>query len=276
MIDADVARRIVGSSFEATCGRRLRAGVVLTLRRSRLGPRRLPRGRGDRTGRLTPCSCRPLILAGVAGRRREVVAELGCQSQLIEITAMVDGYFGRDDAAGAGWRRQLRRATSGAATSRRDAGWRSCTTGRSSVAGCSPAPATTPRRRSATPPSSAIDAPSARSATCTRAGSGRWRWQHGRTGRDPPEAPTADLWPGRPTNRGRLHLSDVIACCSGGPRAPAAIDRGARLRRGAHRAHRRTGRRVRVQAAGSPGREVGPRTAGVDYLYRGAGRVRRV
>ena len=30
-----------------------------------------------------------------------VVAALGCSSELIEITAMVDGYFGRDDAAGA-------------------------------------------------------------------------------------------------------------------------------------------------------------------------------
>src|SRR6185369_14524445 len=31
-----------------------------------------------------------------------IVAELGCRSELVEITAMVDGYFGRDGQAGAG------------------------------------------------------------------------------------------------------------------------------------------------------------------------------
>ena len=31
-----------------------------------------------------------------------IVADLGCASELVEITAMVDGYFGRDDEAGAG------------------------------------------------------------------------------------------------------------------------------------------------------------------------------
>ena len=55
-----------------------------------------------------------------------VIAGLGCQSDLVEITPMVDGYF--DVARRVRWRRCDRRCD--AATSPRGCGWRCCTTGR--------------------------------------------------------------------------------------------------------------------------------------------------
>ena len=59
-----------------------------------------------------------------------VVADLGCASDVVDISAMVDGYFGTGSTPGAAGPEGWPRARSDAATSRRGCGWRSCTTAR--------------------------------------------------------------------------------------------------------------------------------------------------
>ena len=94
------------------------------------------------------------LLAGIArATRSRSSAALGCASDLVDITAMVDGYFGsEDDRRGRAAGRRRRRARCGAATSRRGCGWPSCTTDPSPGAGSSSGPATRPNRSSATRP----------------------------------------------------------------------------------------------------------------------------
>jgi NAD+ synthase len=50
------------------------------------------------------CVLMPYRTSAAASRidAEAIVADLGCPSELVEITAMVDGYFGRDGVAGAG------------------------------------------------------------------------------------------------------------------------------------------------------------------------------
>ena len=103
-IDTDVARRIIAgfiggqlrqAGFER-CVLALSGGIdsalVAYLVAEAIGAERLL------------CVLMPYRTSSPASRSdaEAVVAALGCPSELVEITAMVDGYFGRDDADGAG------------------------------------------------------------------------------------------------------------------------------------------------------------------------------
>ena len=97
-IDTDVARRvIVGFIREPASSGRLRAGGAGAVGRDRLGAGGLPRRRGDRAGAaaVRPDAV-PDLVAGVARGRRGGRGRLGCASELVEISPMVDGYFGRE------------------------------------------------------------------------------------------------------------------------------------------------------------------------------------
>ena len=80
------------------------------------------------------------------GDAETIVADLGCTSELVEITAMVDAYFGRDAEVGAGGEACAMRRRSGAATSWPGCACPCCTTGPWRSAGSSSAPATRPSR----------------------------------------------------------------------------------------------------------------------------------
>jgi NAD+ synthase len=102
-IDTDVARRVIAefirgqlrqAGFEqAVVGLSggIDSGVVAYLVAEAIGPERLH------------AVLMPYRTSSPASRAdaETVVAALGCSSELIEITAMVDGYFGTSDAAGA-------------------------------------------------------------------------------------------------------------------------------------------------------------------------------
>ena len=201
-----------------------------------------------------------------------VVGRLGCAAELVDITPMVDGYFGADGRPA----RSAPRAGGEPAPARQlhgpDADGGPLRPLGDLAAGWSSGPATRPSRSSATRPCSATTpAPSTRSATCTRARSASWRPRSASPTRSSRKAPSADLWPGQTDEiRGRLQLPGA---------RPAAVlaDRQAPLARGA----RRAGLRGRRWSSGSTGwsrapefkrqvppiAKLGPRTAGVDYLY---------
>ena len=103
-IDTDVARRVIAdfirgqlrqAGFER-CVLALSGGIdsalVAYLVVEAIGPGNLH------------CILMPYRTSSPASRAdaEAVVAALGCSSELVEITAMVDGYFGKDGAAGAG------------------------------------------------------------------------------------------------------------------------------------------------------------------------------
>jgi NAD+ synthase len=103
-IDTDVARRVIAgfiggqlrqAGFErcvlALSGG-IDSGLVAYLVAEAIGPERLL------------CVMLPYRTSSPASRAdaEAIVADLGCASELVEISAMVDGYFGRDGVAGAG------------------------------------------------------------------------------------------------------------------------------------------------------------------------------
>jgi len=103
-IDTDVARRVIAgfiqeqlrqAGFErcvlALSGG-IDSGLVAYLVAESIGPERLL------------CVMLPYRTSSPASQAdaEAIVADLGCASELVEITAMVDGYFGRDEVAGAG------------------------------------------------------------------------------------------------------------------------------------------------------------------------------
>ena len=127
-IDTDVARRVIAEFIR---GQLEQAGF------ERAGPRRCRAGSTRRSWpiswprRSVPTGCsRSCCRTGRRRRRRaadaeSVIAALGCQSDLVEITPMVDGYF--DVAAGPP---APMRPRCGAATSPPGCGCPCCTTGR--------------------------------------------------------------------------------------------------------------------------------------------------
>jgi len=103
-IDTDVARRVIAgfiqeqlrqAGFErcvlALSGG-IDSGLVAYLVAESIGPERLL------------CVMLPYRTSSPASQAdaEAIVADLGCASEVVEITAMVDGYFGRDEVTGAG------------------------------------------------------------------------------------------------------------------------------------------------------------------------------
>ena len=103
-IDTDVARRVIAGFIRgqldqagfARCVLGLSGGIdsalVAFLVAEAIGPEQLL------------CVLMPYRTSSPASRAdaESVVAALGCRSELVEITAMVDGFFGRDGSPGAG------------------------------------------------------------------------------------------------------------------------------------------------------------------------------
>ncbi|HTK44505.1 MAG TPA: NAD+ synthase [Patescibacteria group bacterium] len=103
-IDTDVARRVIAGFIRGQLGQAgfercvlglsggIDSGLVAYLVSESIGADRLL------------CILMPYRTSSPASRSdaEAIVAELGCPSELVEITAMVDGYFGRDGQAGAG------------------------------------------------------------------------------------------------------------------------------------------------------------------------------
>ena len=266
-IDTDVARRVTGefirsqlrqAGFErALLGLSggIDSAVVAYLVAEAIGPSQLL------------CVSMPYASSSSASvtDAEEVVRRLGCRHELIEITPMVDGYFNVALTDG------VPASPVRAAISWPGCAWPRCTTNRWSGAGSSWGPATRPSRSSATRPSTATTPRrSTRSATSTRArsGSSPWRWAFPRE--IITKAPSADLWPGQ-TDEAEAGFSypeldrllfwmvdkrrspDELAAM-GFP--PATVERVLRLT-----AVSEFKRQV------PPVAKLGPRTAGVDYLY---------
>jgi len=103
-IDTDVARRVIGGFIRGQLGQAgfdrcvlalsgvIDSGLVAYLVAEAIGADQLL------------CVLLPYRTSSPSSRAdaEAIVAELGCRSELVEITAMVDGYFGRDGQAGAG------------------------------------------------------------------------------------------------------------------------------------------------------------------------------
>ncbi len=103
-IDTDVARRIIAGFIRGQLRQAgfercvlglsggIDSGLVAYLVAEAIGPERLL------------CVLMPYRTSSPASRAdaESVVAALGCPSEVVEITAMVDGFFGRDGVAGAG------------------------------------------------------------------------------------------------------------------------------------------------------------------------------
>ena len=85
----------------AAAGRASSKAVLGLSGRHRLGARRVPRRGGHRRGPAAhDHDALPDLVARLAGRtRRRSCAQLGCATELVEITPMVDGYFEAEDAA---------------------------------------------------------------------------------------------------------------------------------------------------------------------------------
>ncbi len=103
-IDTDVARRVISGFIKGQLEQAgfercvlglsggIDSGLVAYLVSEAIGPERLL------------CVLLPYRTSSPASRSdaEAIVADLGCRSELVEITAMVDGYFGRDRVQGAG------------------------------------------------------------------------------------------------------------------------------------------------------------------------------
>ncbi len=103
-IDTDVARRVIAGFIRGQLAQAgfercvlglsggIDSGLVAYLVSEAIGADRLL------------CVLMPYRTSSPASRgdAETIVAALGCRSELVEITAMVDGYFGRDGEAGAG------------------------------------------------------------------------------------------------------------------------------------------------------------------------------
>jgi NAD+ synthase len=103
-IDTDVARRVIGGFIRGQLRQAgfercvlglsggIDSGLVAYLVSEAIGAEQLL------------CVLMPYRTSSPASRAdaETIVAALGCPSELVEITAMVDGYFGRDGEAGAG------------------------------------------------------------------------------------------------------------------------------------------------------------------------------
>jgi len=103
-IDTDVARRVIAGFVRGQLAQAgfercvlglsggIDSGLVAYLVSEAIGADRLL------------CVLMPYRTSSPASRAdaESIVAALGCRSELVEITAMVDGYFGRDGEAGAG------------------------------------------------------------------------------------------------------------------------------------------------------------------------------
>ena len=103
-IDTDVARRVIAGFVRGQLAQAgfercvlglsggIDSGLVAYLVSEAIGADRLL------------CLLMPYRTSSPASRAdaESIVAALGCRSELVEITAMVDGYFGRDGEAGAG------------------------------------------------------------------------------------------------------------------------------------------------------------------------------
>ena len=227
----------------------------------RLGARGLPRRGGDRRrAAALPADALPDLVAGLAGGRRGGRrAASAARAALVDISPMVDGYFGTEaDGARAGRRRRGRARGLGAPAGQLhgpgpdDGPLRPL--GDVGRAGRR-APATRPSRSSATRRSSATaPAPSTRSATSTRPRCASSRWPSACPTRSSRKAPSADLWPGQ-TDEAEAgftyHELDRLLFWMIDRRRSADRARGARLRRGDRRAGRADGGRVGVQAPGA-------------------------
>ena len=103
-IDTDVARRVIAGFIQGQLRQAgfercvlalsggIDSGLVAYLVAESIGPERLL------------CVMLPYRTSSPASRAdaEAIVADLGCASEVVEITAMVDGYFGRDEVTGAG------------------------------------------------------------------------------------------------------------------------------------------------------------------------------
>jgi NAD+ synthase len=103
-IDTDVARRVIGEFIRAQLGQAgferavlglsggIDSALVAYVVSEAIGPERLL------------CMLMPYRTSSPASTEhaREVVRRLGCASELVEMTPMVDGFYGRDGTPGAG------------------------------------------------------------------------------------------------------------------------------------------------------------------------------
>jgi len=103
-IDTDVARRVIAGFIQGQLRQAgfercvlalsggIDSGLVAYLVAESIGPERLL------------CVMLPYRTSSPASQAdaEAIVADLGCASEVVEITAMVDGYFGRDEVTGAG------------------------------------------------------------------------------------------------------------------------------------------------------------------------------
>ena len=275
-IDTDVARRVIGEFIRGQLRQAgLRAGGAGAVGRHRFGARGVPRRRGDRRrAAAVRADAVPDLVAGVAGRcRGRSSPRSAARASWSRSAPMVDGYFGTDGGdrrAGADGPEAI------AAPARQlhgpDADGRPVRPlGDLGRAGRRDRQQDRVAHRLHDPVRRHAPAPSTRSATCTRARSASWRRRSACPTRSSARRRRPTCGPARPTRPRRGFSYPEL------DRLLFWLDRQAPLARRA----RRDGLRRRRWSSGSTGwspaaefkrqvppiAKLGPRTAGIDYLY---------